>query len=233
MVFIYIIFFIAAYFLGALPVIELTCKLRGLDISGEQDLHAYFFNHVGKWWGVAAGLADVLKGVIPVLVGLLLNFPLAAIVPAALAAIVGQMWPVFNHFDGERGNTVAAGVIVTFTLAWGAPQVLLIAACIVLVGLLVRIGRRWGERSGNLHERIELGGRPSNVFPLAVIVAFASCIPTSLVFHMDRGITWGFSGVLILLLVRRLTGGLLADLEKTDHAFRIIVNRLLFDRSEA
>lgn len=232
MLLIYIVFIIAAYFLGALPFLELVGRLKGLDLSQEQDLHAYFFNQVGKVWGIAAGLVDALKGVIPVLAGLLVGFPVMVTVLAALAAIAGQMWPVFNGFDGERGNTIAAGVVATFCLGWGAPLALLIAICIVLVGLLIRIFRRWRERSGSVRERIELGGRPSNIFPLAVIIGFASFIPASLAFQMDIWITWGFSGVLILLLVRRLTGGLLSDLKKPGNPSRIIINRLLFDRSE-
>lgn len=232
MIAIYIVFILAAYFLGALPFLKLVGKFKGLDLTGEEDLHAYFFNEVGERWGIAAGLVDALKGVIPVLVGLWLQFPLIITMLAALTAIAGQMWPAFSRFDGERGNTVAAGVVITVSLACAGLWPLLIAACIVLVGFLIRLVRRSRERSGKLRERIELGGRPSNIFPFAVIVAFASLIPTSLIFQMDIAITWGFTGVVILLLVRRLTDGLLTDLRQTDHILRIIVNRLLFDRSE-
>jgi hypothetical protein len=40
------------------------------------------------------------------------------------------------------------------------------------------------------------------------------------------------AGVVTLLLLRRLTAGLPADLRGNSHPVNVIVNRLLFDRSE-
>ena len=228
---VYIAFIIASYFVGALPFMVLAGKLKGLDLTKERDLHDYLFNQMGKGWGIAGFVADVIKGVIVVLAGFLLQFPVTVVVLGALSAICGQMWPVFNKFDGERGNTIGLGVVGTFSFAYGAPLVVIIAVCIVLLGLLIRTINRLREKGGDVSERIKLGGRPSNVFPLSVIIGFASCIPTSAWFNMDTVITWGFVGVLLLLLVRRLTGGLREDLKKYPNTASVIINRLLYDRS--
>lgn len=232
MVFIYLVYIIVAYFIGAFPFMVYIGKLKGLDLTGERDLHDYLFNRMGKGWGVAGFLVDVLKGVITVLAGYLWQFPLLVIVLAALFAISGQMWPVFNRFDGERGNTIGVGANGTFSVAYGAPWVIIIAACFATLGLIIRLIRRWRQRQGSFKERIELTGKPSNIFPLLVMLGFASCIPTSIIFNMDTVITWGYAGVLALLLIRRLTGGLREDLKNSSNTKRIIVNRLLFDRSE-
>ena len=232
MLFIYLIFIIAAYFLGALPFMVLAGKFKGLDLSKERDLHDFLFNRMGKGWGTAGFLVDVLKGGITVLAGFLLQFPVAVTVLASLVAICGQMWPVFNKFDGERGNTIGVGVNGTFSLAYGAPLVIIIGICFALLGLLIRTVNRLRQKGDSIQERIKLGGKPSNVFPLAVILGFASFIPTSILFHMQPEITWGFTGVLALLLVRRVTGGLRQDLQKYPDTVKVIVNRLLYDRSE-
>jgi hypothetical protein len=44
--------------------------------------------------------------------------------------------------------------------------------------------------------------------------------------------TLGLGGVVLLILVRRLTAGLRADLRGSSHPLNVIINRLLFDRSE-
>jgi len=229
---IYIAFIIAAYFLGALPIMVLMGRLKGLDLSKERDLHDYLFNRMGKGWGISGFCADILKGVITVLAGFLLQFPAIVVVLAALSAICGQMWPVFNKFDGEHGNTIGLGVVATLSLAYGAPWVIIIAVGIALLGLLIRTVNRWRQKGESLAERIKLGGKPSNIFPLMVIIGFASLILTSIIFKMQVEITWGFTGVLLLLLVRRVTGGLLADLKKSHNKGSVIINRLLYDRSE-
>lgn len=232
MIYFYLLFIIAAYLLGAFPYMVLLGKLKGFDLSEERDLHDFLFNKMGKGWGISGFLVDILKGIITVLAGYLLQFPILVIVLAALSVICGQMWPVFNKFDGERGNTVGSGVNATFSLAYGAPPVIIIAVAMVLIGLLIRTVKRWRQKGESLKERIKLGGKPSNIFPLCVIIGFATCIPTSIIFNMQPAITLGFTGVLVLLLVRRVTGGLIEDLRKYHNTAKVIINRILFDRSE-
>jgi hypothetical protein len=177
-------------------------------------------------------MLDVLKGVVPVLAGFLLGFPLAINALAGLAALCGQMWPVFRKFDGERGNTVSVGITFTLSMAYGVPLMFLIALGFALAGFAVRTALRWKDSGSNLNERLRLGGSPSLVFPLGVIIGFASFPVTSALWGQPPEMTLGLAGVAGLLLLRRLTAGLIADLRNSKHPINVIVNRLLFDRSE-
>lgn len=229
---IYIAYILAAYLVGAFQFMVLVGKLKGLDLTRERDLHEYLLRNVGKAWGIAGFIVDVLKGVIAVLAGYLLQFPAIMVVLGALAAIAGQMWPVFKRFDGERGNTVGTGVVITLSLAYGAPAVFIIAISIVVVGLIIRTINRLRQQNVSLKDRIKLG-KPSNIFPLAVITGFASCVITSAIWRMPAAIIWGFAGLLLLLLLRRVTGGLRQDLQASRiNTASVIINRLLYDRSE-
>jgi hypothetical protein len=142
------------------------------------------------------------------------------------------MWPVFRKFDGERGNTVSVGITFTLSVAYGAMLMFLIALGFALAGFAVRTALRWKSSGSNLNERLRLGGSPSLVFPLGVIIGFASFPFTSTLMGQPLEMTLGLIGVVLLLLVRRLTAGLPADLRGSSHPVGVIVNRLLFDRSE-
>jgi glycerol-3-phosphate acyltransferase PlsY len=231
MLFTYIIFIIASYFLGAVPFMILIGRMRGVDLSREPDLHHALWYNVGRPWGILGFVLDILKGVVPVLAGFLLGFPLPVNAPAGLAALCGQMWPVFRRFDGERGNTVSVGIVFTLSLAYGVPIIFLIALSIAITGFFIRTALRWKGSGSNLDERLRLGGSPSLVFPLAVIIGFASCPVSSALLGQPIGMTLAFTGVVVLILIRRLTAGLRADLRGSRNPWGIIVNRLLFDRS--
>jgi glycerol-3-phosphate acyltransferase PlsY len=232
MTFLYILIIIASYFLGAVPFMIMIGKLKGLDLSKAPDLHHALWYDVGRGWGILGFMLDVLKGVVPVLAGFLLGFPLAINALAGLAALCGQMWPVFRNFDGERGNTVSVGITFTLCMAYGVPLMFLIALGFAMAGFAVRTALRWKSSGNNLNERLRLGGSPSLVFPLGVIIGFASFPVTSVLFGQPLEMTLGLAGVILLLLIRRLTAGLLADLRGSSHPLNIIINRLLFDRSE-
>jgi glycerol-3-phosphate acyltransferase PlsY len=175
---------------------------------------------------------DILKGVVPVLAGFLPGFPLAVNALAGLAALCGQMWPVFRRFDGERGNTVSVGIVFTLSLAYGVPIIFIIALAIAMAGFFVRTALRWKASGSNLNERLRLGGSPSLVFPLGVLIGFASCPVSSALLGQPIEMTLAFMGVVVLILVRRLTAGLRADLRGRGRPWEVVVNRLLFDRSE-
>ena len=232
MTYIYILIIVASYFLGALPFMILIGKLKGVDLSSAPDLHHALWYGVGRGWGILGFMLDVLKGVAPVLAGFLLGFPIGINALAGMAALCGQMWPVFRKFDGERGNTVSVGITFTLSMAYGAALMFLIALGFAMAGFAVRTALRWKSSGSNLNERLRLGGSPSLVFPLGVMIGFASFPVSSALLGLPAEMTLGLAGVVLLLLIRRLTAGLLADLRGSDHPFNVIVNRLLFDRSE-
>ena len=228
----YILIIIASYFLGAIPFMILIGRARGVDLSKEPDLHHALWYNVGRGWGILGFMLDVLKGVVPVLAGFLLGFSPGINALAGMAALCGQMWPVFRKFDGERGNTVSVGITFTLSMAYGVPLMFLIALGLAMAGFAVRTALRWKSSGSNLNERLRLGGSPSLVFPLGVIIGFASFPFSSALFGQPLEMTLGLAGVVILLLLRRLTAGLRADLHGSSHPLNIIINRLLFDRSE-
>ena len=232
MLIIYTGLIIASYFLGAMPFMIMIGRMRGVDLSRAPDLHHALWHNVGRPWGILGFALDVLKGVAPVLAGFLLGFPLPVNALAGMAALCGQMWPVFHKFDGERGNTVSVGINLTLSLAYGVPIIFIIALTIAMAGFFIRTALRWKASGSNLDERLRLGGSPSLVFPLAVIIGFASCPVSSALLGQTLEMTLAFTGVVVLILVRRLTAGLTADLRGSRRPWDVIVNRLLFDRSE-
>jgi glycerol-3-phosphate acyltransferase PlsY len=186
---------------------------------------------VGRRWGLFAVLLDILKGVVPILAGLLLQFPLAVTVLAGLAAVCGQMWTVFRKFDGERGNTTGAGMIITLTFALNGILTLVIAICFVIVGIILRTVTRWRASGATLNERLRFKGSQSMVLPLLVMAGFASCPVTAWLFGLPIEMTLGFLALVLLLLIRRVTAGLRDDL-RDGFRWSVIINRLLYDRSE-
>lgn len=228
----YILFIAAFYFFGAVPFMILIGRMRGFDLSAEPDLHHALWYRVGRRWGILGFMLDVVKGILPVLTGFLLGFPLWVTITATLASLCGQMWPVFRKFDGERGNSVGLGIVPTLSLAYGAPLVLIIAVSFAVIGFLIRTARRWKASGDTLNERLKLGGSPSLALPLGVMLGYASCPITSCLVNQPLEITLGYAGLIILILIRRVTAGIVQDLKASKHPFNVIINRLLFDRSE-
>jgi glycerol-3-phosphate acyltransferase PlsY len=227
----YGLFVIASYLIGAIPFMILISRARGVDISHEPDLHQAMWYKVGRRWGLLAVLLDVLKAVVPILASLLLQFPLLVTVMAGLAAVCGQMWPVFRKFDGERGNTTGGGMVLILTLLLNGIPTVIIAVCFVLLGIILRTVTRWRASGATLNERLRFQGSHSMVLPLLMLAGFASCPVTAPIFGLPIEMTLGFLALVLLLLIRRVTAGLMSDL---GNGFRwsVIVNRLLYDRSE-
>jgi glycerol-3-phosphate acyltransferase PlsY len=232
MLFLYILFIVAFYFFGAIPFMILIGLIRGFDLTHEPDLHHALWYKVGRNWGILGFMLDVFKGILPVLIGFLMALPLWVTILAALASLCGQMWPVFRKFDGERGNTVSLGINAALSIAYGAPVILIIAVCFAALGFLVRTTNRWKESGDNLNERLKFGGSPSLALPLGVMLGYASCPVTSWIFAQPQEITCGYAGVIILILIRRVTAGIIQDLHNSKRPLNIIINKLLFDRSE-
>ena len=57
-------------------------------------------------------LGDLLKGLLPLLLGHYLNLPLHVICLMAVAAIIGHMYPVYYRFKGGKGVATSVGVLL-------------------------------------------------------------------------------------------------------------------------
>jgi glycerol-3-phosphate acyltransferase PlsY len=227
-----------AYLLGSFPYMLLLGKAKGFDLSKEPDSHMALWSKVGRLEGLSGVIVDILKGIIPIVVGFLLNFGLAAIAAAGVAAQIGQMWPVFQKFDGEKGNTTGAGVILTlsmFLTSTGFPLaywVFIITVTPALIGFFIRTIPRFMASGQTMDERLKLGGPASNSLPLGMLVAFAVAPLASWLLNQPVEMTVALLALFILIVIRRLTASLGADLrEPKTSVGSILVNRFLYDRS--
>jgi len=106
---------ILAYLLGSVSSAVVVCKLSGLDDPRTQGSNNPGATNVLRLYGKKAAIptlaGDVLKGVIPVIVGKLLNAPDMILACIGLAAFTGHLFPVFFKFKGGKGVATLIGVL--------------------------------------------------------------------------------------------------------------------------
>ncbi len=218
---------LGAYLFGAFPVVYLLGRMRGFDLSKEEDMHISLWRKVGRREGFIGMSWDVVKGgVAVVLVDRFSDFAWGTVVGVGLAVVVGRMWSVFLRFRGEKANTTSLGV--SAALAYQALPLLLVP---IALGAGIRtVPRFFGSRQ-SLNERLKFGGPPSLSLPLGMFAGFA-LFPLGC-WVMDRSWETILAAALIFLfiLTKRLTAGLKEDLKTATNKRSILLNRLLFDRS--
>jgi len=103
-----------AYLLGSIPFAFLAGRARGVDLRtvGSGNLGAAnVFRTLGREMGIAVMAADILKGVVAVVIArLLTDDPWPAV--AAAAAMAGHVFPVWLRFKGGKGVAVAGGAVI-------------------------------------------------------------------------------------------------------------------------
>jgi glycerol-3-phosphate acyltransferase PlsY len=196
------------------------------------------WHKVGRLEGLSGVLVDALKGVIPIIIGFAFDFRLTVTAAAGVAAVVGQMWPVFRKFDGERGNTTGIGLVIALTMYLTATYsplayvVFIIFAIPILIGISFKIIPRMMQSNQTLSERLKFGGPVSNSMPLGMGVGFAIAPLSSWCLRQPPEMTWGFLAIFVVIMIRRLTVGLSKDLKEPKTNIRsILINRVLYDRS--
>jgi glycerol-3-phosphate acyltransferase PlsY len=116
---------VAGYLLGAVSPATLLARRHGYDLraSGSGNPGATNAGRVlGRRFGIAVGLLDVLKGLVPaVLFGLVSH---EAGLVAGLAAVLGHVTSPFLRGHGGKGVATAAGAVLGSHPLW-APFVLL------------------------------------------------------------------------------------------------------------
>ena len=127
----------ASYLLGAIPTSYWLARMvKGVDLRqvGSRNLGATnLYRTLGWRYAIPAGLFDLAKGAIPVLV----FGPQAgsgSVVPllCGLAAVIGHVFSLFVRFKGGKGVATATGVVLGL-----APWATLI--CAVLWVVIVRL----------------------------------------------------------------------------------------------
>ena len=103
-----------AYLLGSLPTAYIVARYKGFDIRrrGSGNIGTTnAFRTMGTGPGMLVFAVDVLKGLIPVLIGRAVGGNWLAGL-AGLVAMAGHSWSVFLSFQGGRGVATAAGVFL-------------------------------------------------------------------------------------------------------------------------
>ena len=209
-----IVLLLGSYLFGSLPFAVALSRNRGLKPSEEEDLHIALWNKVGKKQASLAGFIDFLKGILPVLVAYGLNMSPAVITFCGVAAVAGQMWPPIRRSHGERGNTTGGGAAITLILVFTAYPMLFALIPPIIVAILALF--------------VESG--ESRAMPIGNLIAFAMLPTISWFIGQPHGLTLGLLTLLIILIVRRLTAGLKADLGKGYSTTKILLDRFIFDQ---
>lgn len=228
---------IGAYLIGSFPYMLLLGRAKGIDLAQEYDSHMALWSKVSRLAGLSGVIVDMLKGVIAVLIGFFLGYRLVIVAAAGVAAVIGQMWPIFQRFDGEKGNTTGGGVILVMTMwltANGSPLaywVFIITITPAIIGFLIRTIPRFIASGQTMSERFMLSGPASNSLPLGMLTGFAVTPLASWLLNQPLEMTLGFLAIFLVIVLRRLTAGLRADLSPDASTGNILINRFLYDRS--
>ncbi|MBM4462096.1 MAG: hypothetical protein FJ012_02015 [Chloroflexi bacterium] len=219
---------LGAYLFGAFPVVYLIGRMRGYDLSKEEDMHSGLWHKVGRLEGFTGIAWDVVKGGIAVvIVDKVSDFGRGTVVAVGLAVIVGLMWSIFHGFRGEKGNSTSLGV--ASALAYKAMPFLFVP---ILVGLLLRTLPRVLDSTQSRDERLKFGGPPSMSLPLGMLAGFALFPVGCWYTNQPWETTVGGIVIFLLIVTKRLTAGLCEDLKTARTSKRsILFCRTLLDRS--
>lgn len=206
---------VAAYLIGSISFPWLVARWRDIDLRqvGSRKLGgSNLARALGLRWGALGGSLDAFKGALVVLAARAMGLPVETQIFCGVAAVAGQMWPVFHGLDGGRANATGWGVLVALDLA---------AAAVAAIPLVAAVVARYAVRP-----------HPSRVVPVASILTFpvwcAAILETS---GLEPEVVGGLI-VAALVLLRRITADLDLDLATGAPLARILLWRALYDRSE-
>ena len=204
---------LASYLLSSVSFPWLVARLYGVDLRavGSRKLGgSNLAKSVGLMPGIAGGVLDGAKGFVAYLAAGALGHAVDVQLLCGVAAVVGQMWPLFHRFDGGRANATGWG----FAIAADP-----VAAFIMGIPIFAALAMKRVVPS-------------SRLVPLASILSFA--VFPAVIWEQEGTTPTVLAGVAVfaLVLLRRITAGLGADLATGAPFVRVIANRALYDRSE-
>jgi glycerol-3-phosphate acyltransferase PlsY len=220
------LYILGAYLLGAAPHLRFLARLKRIEPGG--DYHQDLWQRAGKVYGVLGVVGEFAKGILTIVAGRALGFSPLITGIAGLAAVCGQMWPVFSGFDGEKGNSIGLAVMFTLTPVSG-----LIAIIPVIIALVFRTLPRLIQKSKPGDRRPLVGGPYSRSLPLGMTACFLLLPFIAWGRGEPAGIIWSYAALFLVIMVRRLTAGLSANLKADKDTKGIIIRRLLYDRATA
>ena len=105
-----------AYLLGSLSAAIITCKLMGLPDPRSEGSRNPGATNVLRYGGKKAAaitlFGDMLKGLLPVLLGRVAGVDDSVLAAIAMAAFLGHLYPLFFGFHGGKGVATALGVLL-------------------------------------------------------------------------------------------------------------------------
>jgi len=133
-----VLWFGFAYLLGAIPTSLMVARLfAGVDLRtfGSKNLGATnLYRLLGFKAAVPAGLFDVFKGFLPVVLALQADLTLGFALTVGICAVLGHVFSPFVNFKGGKGVATAAGVFLAIS-PWAV-----LAALIAFVATLALTG---------------------------------------------------------------------------------------------
>ena len=124
-----------AYLIGSIPVGVLVGRVFGFDPRAVGS-HNIGMTNVGRAGGRSAAaltfVGDLLKGLVPVLIGQALQVSQGGLALIALATLIGAVYSIFLGFSGGRGVAAAFGIWLGL-----APPVALVLLIVFLAILAV------------------------------------------------------------------------------------------------
>ena len=223
------LFILGCYLYGSLPVTEVLARKKGTDLRQEGTGKV----GAGNLWqtsgarvGLIGGLFDVGKGALPVLLADWLKLGKGVGAAGAVAGLMGQMWPVFRKFDGGRGNATAIGALAALSPKSGIMAMIPMfgSAAIWALPIMTRTDLTW-------RQRLKFPGKNSDEIPLGMLLGWLGISLFAWLMKEPKSAVWGLLATTIAIMVRRVTGGLSADIAEGKDLKQVIRNRALYDRS--
>ena len=152
----------SAYLLGSIPFAQLLSQRYGVDLreAGSGNVGATnVLRTVGVGMAIGAVLLDAAKGTVAVLIAQRIASSVSLPAAAAVAAVVGHVYPVWLRFRGGKGVATAAGAFGVLTPAGLGAAMLVFAAAVSLtrfvsvgsiLGALTLTGVAWASGSGSI-----------------------------------------------------------------------------------
>jgi glycerol-3-phosphate acyltransferase PlsY len=131
-----------AYLIGSIPVGVLVGKAFGFDPRAVGS-HNIGMTNVGRAGGTTAAaltfVGDVLKGLIPILIGYALHVSEGGLGLIGLATLIGAVYSVFLGFSGGRGVAAALGIWLGLAPTCVVPVLLAVFLVVLALSRIVSL----------------------------------------------------------------------------------------------
>ena len=120
--FLYLILVGLAYLFGSISSAIVLCRIAGYPDPRRQGSGNPGASNILRLYGKKAAAitlaGDLLKGLLPVLIGRALQVPEVILAGMGVAAFLGHLYPIFFQFEGGKGVATFIGIL--YGLAWPA-----------------------------------------------------------------------------------------------------------------